>query len=70
MCIATITSKGQLTVPVDVRKDLQLNSGTKIKFQKQGNGYFICVEDGVPPTFTPFIDTSTYRFNREEAYER
>jgi len=70
MSIATITSKGQLTIPVEVRKDLQLNPGSKIRFQKQGNGYFMHVEDSVLPTFTPFIDTSTYKFNREEANER
>jgi AbrB family looped-hinge helix DNA binding protein len=32
MTIATVTSKGQVTIPADVRKELGLRSGSRIDF--------------------------------------
>jgi AbrB family looped-hinge helix DNA binding protein len=32
MSVATLTSKGQITIPVDVRHDLQVGAGDRIEF--------------------------------------
>jgi AbrB family looped-hinge helix DNA binding protein len=32
MTIATITSKGQITIPVDVRADLKVDAGDRVEF--------------------------------------
>lgn len=36
MSQATMTSKGQITVPRDVREDLKLSAGSKVMFVKIG----------------------------------
>lgn len=38
MSAATITSKGQITIPKDIRKLLDLNSGDKIDFVVEDSG--------------------------------
>jgi AbrB family looped-hinge helix DNA binding protein len=38
---ATVTSKGQITIPVEVREALKLKPGEKIKFFSGENGEFI-----------------------------
>ncbi|MFT4219312.1 MAG: AbrB/MazE/SpoVT family DNA-binding domain-containing protein [Microbacterium sp.] len=40
MSIATMTSKGQITVPKDVREDLNLTAGSKVMFVKLHNGQY------------------------------
>lgn len=37
MSIATITSKGQVTIPTSVREALNLNAGDKLLFVPEGN---------------------------------
>ncbi len=34
---ATVTSKGQITVPREIRKKLQLKKGSKVVFHPEGN---------------------------------
>ena len=41
MEIATVTSKGQITVPVRMREKLDLRPGSKIVFDEQPNGDFV-----------------------------
>jgi antitoxin PrlF len=41
MSIATITSKGQITLPRDVRDDLKLKEGDKVSFEKVGGSYVL-----------------------------
>lgn len=36
--LATITSKGQITVPVEIRRSLGVKPGDKIRFVQQENG--------------------------------
>ncbi len=36
MLSATITSKGQITIPIDIRKSLELKAGDKLKFVMDG----------------------------------
>lgn len=40
MSTATMTSKGQITVPKDVREDLKLEPGSKVMFVKLGPGQY------------------------------
>jgi antitoxin PrlF len=41
MSTATVTSKGQVTIPVDVRKQLDLKSGDRIEFSfNEGTGRY------------------------------
>lgn len=39
MSTATLTSKGQMTLPKDVRDDLNLKPGDKVEFVKIGERY-------------------------------
>ena len=41
MTTATLTSKGQVTIPVDVRQRLGLESGDRIEFIQMDGGYAI-----------------------------
>ncbi len=41
MEIAKITSKGQITIPVDIRRKMNLKDGDKVIFLKQGDRYYI-----------------------------
>lgn len=38
MAVATMTSKGQLTVPLEVRRKLGLQPGDKVQFIIEGDG--------------------------------
>lgn len=40
MSTATVTSKGQITIPKDVREDLNLTAGSKVMFVKLHNGQY------------------------------
>jgi AbrB family looped-hinge helix DNA binding protein len=41
MATATLTSKGQITIPLDVRERLKLEAGTRIEFIQAANGDFL-----------------------------
>ena len=41
MELAKVTSKGQITIPVEIRKMLQLKEGSKVLFFKKGNDIVI-----------------------------
>ena len=38
MSIATVTSKGQVTIPQDVRERLGIVTGTRVEFAERGDG--------------------------------
>ncbi len=40
MFTATMTSKGQLTIPKEMRTDLNLTTGSKVTFIRLGNGQY------------------------------
>lgn len=40
MSTAAMTTKGQLTVPADVRADLRLRAGDRISFEKAEDGLY------------------------------
>jgi antitoxin PrlF len=40
MTQATITSKGRITIPASVRKELNVSSGDRLEFINLGNGRF------------------------------
>jgi AbrB family looped-hinge helix DNA binding protein len=58
MEIARVTSKGQITVPIDVRRKLALNEGNRLLFIEQGNGFFVVNENHIDING---IDNSTFR---------
>lgn len=41
MATATLTSKGQITIPLDVRERLKLAAGTRVEFVEAANGEFL-----------------------------
>ena len=41
MTTAAVTSKGQITIPVEVREDLGLKAGDRVSFIKGENGEYI-----------------------------
>ena len=41
MATATLTSKGQVTIPLHVRERLNLEAGTRIEFVEATNGEFL-----------------------------
>ena len=43
MSVSTLTSKGQTTIPSDIRAYLQLDAGDKLEFIKQENGTVLMV---------------------------
>lgn len=47
MSRATVTSKGQITIPIDVRRRLGLRTGTKVDFiEKPDGGYELVAATG------------------------
>lgn len=48
--IATITSKGQLTLPKKIRDELKINAGDKIEFFIRHDGHIECVPLKSPVT--------------------
>lgn len=43
MSTATLTSKGQITIPVAVRASMGLESGSRVEFVESGKGQFLMV---------------------------
>lgn len=42
---ATITSKGQITVPIEIRRSLGVGTGDKLRFEPQKDGYRVVRDD-------------------------
>lgn len=38
MAVATLTSKGQLTLPIELRHKMNLHAGSKVEFVEVGDG--------------------------------
>lgn len=41
MPVAKVTSKGQITLPKEVRENIGISSGEEVEFQKEENGYLL-----------------------------
>ncbi len=52
---ATLTSKGQVTIPVAVRKRLGLKEGDRLAFVNQGNETLLRVDRGQKNPFAVFV---------------
>jgi antitoxin PrlF len=52
--IATVTSKGQVTVPIAVRKRLGLKEGDRLAFVNQGGEIIIRLDRGQKNPFAPY----------------
>jgi antitoxin PrlF len=46
MPIATVTSKGQITIPIEVRTELDLKPGDKIDFVRNQLGFTLLPKNG------------------------
>lgn len=46
---AKVTSKGQITVPVEIRKSLGIKSGDTIRFEQQKEGFRVIRDTGENP---------------------
>lgn len=62
--IARITTKGQVTVPLELRKELNVKEGDYILFEKKGSR--VEIKKMVPPNdFEDFARPIRERFQRE-----
>ncbi|MEW5954122.1 MAG: AbrB/MazE/SpoVT family DNA-binding domain-containing protein [Bacillota bacterium] len=62
--IARITTKGQITVPLELRKSLDIKEGDYILFEKKGSR--VEIKKMVPPNdFEEFAKPIRERFQRE-----
>lgn len=43
MATATVTSKGQVTIPIEVREDMRLSAGDRIDFIRMDDGHYAVV---------------------------
>jgi AbrB family looped-hinge helix DNA binding protein len=43
---ATVTAKGQITIPKEVRDLLEISPGNKVDFRRNKDGEFVLVKDG------------------------
>jgi len=50
MSTATVTSKGQITIPADVRKALSVGTGDRVEFVSLEPGKFLFVVSKTPVT--------------------
>ena len=41
MELATVTSKGQITIPIDVRRKMNLDAGDKVLFFEENGKFFL-----------------------------
>ncbi|MGL5116603.1 MAG: AbrB/MazE/SpoVT family DNA-binding domain-containing protein [Beijerinckiaceae bacterium] len=65
---ATVTSKGQVTIPKLIRDRLGINAGTKVAFRVDKDGRaFIQTEDAPPPSrFERLRGTATTHLSTDE----
>jgi AbrB family looped-hinge helix DNA binding protein len=54
MTFVTITSKGQMTLPKEIRDELKLKAGDKLLIEKQGDGYVLRPRRSALELFTKF----------------
>lgn len=47
MPTATVTSKGQVTIPKEIRDELRIEKGDRIEFQRKPDGSVLLVPAGV-----------------------
>lgn len=48
MAKATLTSKGQITIPLKVRIALGLDAGDRVEFVETNKGQFVMVAESIP----------------------
>ena len=72
MTSAKVTSKGQITIPIEIRKFLGLDTGDELIFEKVNNYVIMKTEDqmDLPKLANVRIKTNGVSFTREEANER
>lgn len=64
---ATVTSKGQVTIPAEIRRQLGIANGGPVVFRSDGRT--VTVESGRKPTLSELLagfDPAKHRHGREE----
>ncbi len=56
--ISKITSKGQITIPLSIRKELEVSEGDKLVFQKKGSDIIIKKSQSVDVAYYKNIQKS------------
>ena len=49
MAAATVTAKGQITIPKAVREALGVHAGSKVEFKRQDDGAIVLAKQGSKP---------------------
>ncbi|MCP3963531.1 MAG: AbrB/MazE/SpoVT family DNA-binding domain-containing protein [bacterium] len=72
MSISTLTSKGQVTIPKDLRRRLRLRAGDKLDFRAEQDGSLRVypVARTVAEVFGAFSDKASRRHSTTEIRER
>lgn len=77
MYIATVTQKGQITVPIDYRRFLELETNDKVIFEKKGNHVVIAkaksvldLAGSIKPKKNKRVDPLDAREYMEKNYQR
>ncbi len=65
---ATVTAKGQITIPKAVREALGVKPGSKVDFRRNDRGNIEIVKDGAKPKnrFDKFVGTAPTRLTTDE----
>jgi AbrB family looped-hinge helix DNA binding protein len=69
MAVATLTSKGQVTIPVEVREKLNLRSGDRIdfRFEPDGSVRLVPLARKVRDVFGMLAEKATRPYSSKEA---
>ena len=65
---ATVTAKGQITIPKAVRQALGVKPGSRVDFQRRENGDIVIVKDGPKPPghFDRFRGVATTKLTTDQ----
>lgn len=69
MATAKLTSKGKVTIPASVRKEMGLNAGSRIEFVSLGNGRYEMVVANLPVSSLKSMLKATKTVSIEEMNE-
>jgi len=68
MEMAKVTAKGQITIPIDVRRRLDLSEGNRMLFIEHENGYFVINEKAIDMNTLSIAKVRTTPYGWSENY--
>lgn len=57
--VVRVTSKGQVTIPIQIRDQLGLHAGTEVRFEVEGRAVRLRKVDGTDREFQEWLDRSS-----------